>query len=253
MRIDAIRNCSSCSIRDLVAQSRSDLILTANHTFTFYYETTHVDKAKFLFIMQNPAIPPDWPKSNDFKILPTFVTDQEFIRYNRNSLFDWLNGKNKPFLEPFLQRLKANKLISYDSSDSELRKRLLEDFLFTDLVKCRAKTSQINADKDKCYTTYLKSEIEEFGRSKLIFIISSRSWHTIFTSMILKQVSKGVSTDKTNLANVHGKLFRCDELDSYIIPLVHFSQTQFYNYLRNSYFDYLNEGLQDFIKHNPNF
>src|SRR4051812_15522161 len=96
--IDEIRNCASCKIRELVAATHSYLTMAPNHAFTFYYDTEQAKKTKFMFIMQNPAIPTDWPKSIDFKTLTTFPNNADFIKYSRDSLFDWLNGKNRPFL-----------------------------------------------------------------------------------------------------------------------------------------------------------
>lgn len=46
----------------------------------------------------------------------------------------------------------------------------------------------------------------------------------------------------------HGKLFKSKFAGTYFIPLSHFSQVHFNKFLRNSYFDYLSEGLSEYIK-----
>ena len=171
------------------------------------------------------------------------ATENNVIDIHKEHLFVWLK-KNKSFLNKFIKKLNEYKLINYSEKDVNFKTRLLEDFLFTDVVKCRSRTENLNDHHIKtCGTTYLKNELEKFGKNKLIFVFSSRSWEFIHENYLNDEPSY---KDNNKISQEHGKLFFSKTMNSCFIPLAHFSQREFNNYLRNSYFDYLEEGLKNY-------
>jgi hypothetical protein len=138
--------------------------------------------------------------------------------------------------------LKRNGLIKYDDLDAYLKGQFFSDFLFMDLVKCRADTDEIkDVHIDTCTQNYLYNELAMYGKNKLIFAFSSRTWEQICSEFIQE-----LKPQERKVSNVHGRLYRSDTLPAYFIPLAHFSQRQYNNYLRNSYFDYLEEGIKKY-------
>ncbi len=114
----------------------------------------------------------------------------------------------------------------------------------TDLIKYRVKTKNIDDKHCKAgFKNHLKKELEYID-PKLIFVFSSNTWDTIKEKIDIEPIDDKVDVD--NVASNHGYLFRTNHtsIDTYIIPLTHFSMVSYSNTLRNSYFDYLKEGIK---------
>lgn len=183
-------------------------------------------------------------KSAEYKDLLNNANEDNFTEVMRKWFSIWLLGKNKNFSINFFETLRRSGLISYDSIQDYIGHEsggFYEDFIVTDLVKCRKDTKDIaNENIEICGNTYLSKEIDSHNNIELIFSFSTRTWEYL-------RKTKLKSQDNTlPVSNAHGRLYKLDNSDKYIIPLAHFSQTIFNYYLRNSYFDYLKDGLQSF-------
>jgi uracil-DNA glycosylase len=141
-------------------------------------------------------------------------------------------------------------LIYFDSFEQYVNSyKYLDDFYFTDLIKCRVETKKLDKEKDcydRCFDSFLEFEME-YVKPKLIFAFSTRTWQTLKNRITMSIVNKE-NNDNLTLAKVHGYLFKAIDKDCFIIPLFHMSQRSFNNLLRDSYFDYLKEGLKKFTE-----
>jgi hypothetical protein len=240
MYIDALKNCDKCKLRSkitgLLGKRHNEY-----HRFTFYYKQENVSKAKFLIIMQNPGFPKNKWYDGEYDDLLR-ANDNNVIDLHRKWLLVWLRKINPHFFTEFIKVLRSYNLINYDlTNDDIFDNSFLSDFIFTDLVKCRSTTADIDSFSIDCFNNYLKEELEMIGKNKLIFTFSTRTWEIIYKNYI----GEDYSNDK-KVTKVHGKVFYSAKLNSHFIPLVHFSQTQFNNYLRNSYFYYFSEGIEEY-------
>lgn len=252
MSIDQIVNkIKYCNLNDCNLRKRACVTLgtplTAEVNFSFYYNETDLKSAKYICIMQNPNL---W---NGYKGSPEFNEyldgKADIIELHKKKLWEWLSTKNGTFLKKFLESISKNNIpiSNYVSNQDLSNNNVLEDFLFTDVVKCRAKTNDITPYTHVCFKNYLEKELEYVGKGKLIFVFSSRAWNQIYDKY-LKPNSDSDTKINFKITNSHGRLFYSSILESYFIPLAHFSRTQFNNYLRNSYFDYFEEGLAEYSK-----
>ena len=243
--IEQIRECTKCNLRNLVCKSfgKRDTF----NTFCFYYSEAEVREARFIMIMQNPGQGTDYA-TTDENIELIHATSNNFIEINQKYLLKWLRGKNKAFIKPFINKLKEHGLVSYSfSEDGNYENSLLKDFLFTDVVKCRATTSETKEYVDTCFNNYLVHELKLFGENKLIFVFGTRAWTTIYKHDEFVDKTKSDNHKQMHLVSqAHGFLFPSKIPNTFFIPLSHFSQTQFNKFLRNSYFDYLEQGLKQY-------
>ena len=229
---------------------KGEEVATNYNAFQFNYSRQDAKKSKYVIVTQNPGPLPKGSNSDGYKELLK-ATDDDFVQITRRGIFRWFHHRNKHFFQRFFETLRECGLIDFNGDlEHYLKHQFLSDFLVTDLVKCRARTESV-APKHikKCAERYLCRELECFGRGKLILAISSRTWEFIFQKFAPGMCRKHPGeSDKNcrNVSKVHGRLFRSDVLNAHFIPLAHFSQRLFNSYLRDSYFDYLKDGLEEF-------
>ena len=245
--ISQIIECNGCDLRKNIIKHYGEKINSPYDTFHFYYSQSDIKIARFIAIMQNP----NPPKEGEIKKPSIIDGDEKFIAANRQFLISWLKTKNGSFLEKFVKILRKYKLLEYVIGDPNFDGSFLKDFLFTDIVKCKSYTKSVSPENvGTCHGKYLKKELEQFGKDKLIFVFSSRAWESIYDHYIYMPTQENIDKKLNKVTHVHGQLFKSEILNSYFIPLVHFSQLN--NLLRNSYFEYLEEGLKEYselIKH----
>ncbi len=234
----AVSACHECELRQSFIKNYRGSI--NYHSFCLYSSHRDAEKSKYVMVMQNPGLPRKWRDSDEYVELPK-AEENDFISIMQKHLIRWFK-RNKSFSWKFFPTLKEYGLIRFDSVEEYLDEQFLSDFLVTDLVKCRAETGSIeNAHIATCAELYLHRELQSYGRGKLIFAFSSRTWEFLCSRYL-----HGLPNGKQKVAKAHGELFRSDELNAYFIPLAHFSQRQFNNYLRDSYFAYLRDGLKEY-------
>lgn len=243
MFIKEIKNCEACGLRSDINQLLADKKVNNYQTFCHYYSKEDANKAKFLFIMQNPLLPKNWVNEPEFQQLGNISSDKDAIKTYRAGLMTWLKDKNKKFFSEFIASLNKYKVHNYSIEDDDFDNKFLADFIVTDLVKCRASTPDTNQYVNSCFNQYLKRELDEIGRDKLIFVFSSRTWDALYATYF-----KGTTEykDYNKIVKAHGRLFYNTTLNSSFIPLAHFTGQQLSGYLRESYFDYFKEGLDEY-------
>jgi len=239
-----ITKCHSCNLRQSFENKYSNT--NKYHSFTFYYEPKDVKKSKYIIVMQNPGLPKNWENKPEYQELSQ-IKGNRFISTSKKYLIEWLKEENMNFCKSFFAVLREYGLIQFNDFDEYLKNNFLYDFIVTDLVKCRAGTEEVDSENIKtCSNRYLFNEIEHYGKNKLVFAFSSRTWEFLYSKFITEQ-----NNQNKKVSNAHGKLFPSKIANTYFIPLAHFSQRQFNNYLRDSYFYYLKEGLKDYKKISP--
>jgi hypothetical protein len=235
--VHKLLKCGACKLRE----NGGDTIDYSS--FGLYYFDQDAKKSKYIMVMQNPGLPSAWQNFEECKDYSKIKEGDDFVPNMQRYLIKWLKDKNPHFYKPFFESLREYGLICYNDLDKYLADDFFSDFLVTDLVKCRAKTENIKKDYiEKCAGDYLCKELECYAPRKLIFAFSSRTWEFLSLRFLVEKLNG----DERRVSNVHGMLFKSNILNAHLIPLAHFSQRQFNNYLRNSYFDYLKEGLRDY-------
>jgi hypothetical protein len=250
--VNSIFDCTDCELRKEFHENNPSS--TEFHSFCFYYTQKNAQSDfKYIIVLQNPGlIRGDLQENPEYKALSTAQNNVDFVAIMQKFLVLWLKNQNFCFLEKFLEILEDKKLIKYDKLEKYLdldeENNFFSDFLVTDLVKCRAETRNIrNRHINTCAERYLCKELENYAKEKLIFSFSSRTWGFICDQYNPRSLHKSENNNH-RVVNDHGFLFeiKSGNLNTHIIPLAHFSQTQFNNYLRNSYFDYLCAGLKKY-------
>jgi hypothetical protein len=221
-------------------------------SFGLYYSDQQAQSSKFVFLTQNPGV--ESSGSAHYRELER-PPDGDYIPIMQQHYVNWLTKANSAFSRGFFEALRTQNLIDdYTDLQEYCRERFFSDFLVTDLVKCRASTTRIRDDHiKKCTEVYLSEELERYGSGKLIFAFSTRTWRYLYHHPRFKpylvdaQATSPGAKHKDKVSKVHGMLFRSDALNAWFIPLAHFSQRQYNNYLRDSYFSYLEGGLTMYV------
>ncbi|WML43135.1 hypothetical protein [Neobacillus sp. PS3-40] len=229
------------------------------HANTFeriYYQqrsTPHI-----AFILQNPGSPNKKDKEQLDKIKNE---SSEFkASFHTKGLKNWLldNGKgNTEYFYKFFRLLYKSKLIETaiseidDFRDYVNNDNLFNDVYFTDAVKCVGKTKDM--DKlvdvfDNCVNSYLVKEFSLLENLEYIFVFSTRGWNAFRNIFNEYECVSNPSLDNFTVAQSHGYVFNVNISNEHerivkAIPLTHMSKTNRNNTLRDSYFDYLEEGL----------
>jgi uracil-DNA glycosylase len=138
---------------------------------------------------------------------------------------------------------------------------LFRDFYITDVVKCVAQTRQIHGIPEHCCSEYLKEElIEKISRTPykkfLIFTfgnVAYRFFQNVKIFELKKVFGKSEWDEDQPVTKRHGYLHLYThkgieerEKELFVIHLTHLSKRARIFTLRESYFDYLKEGLQSY-------
>jgi hypothetical protein len=240
MNLQKIKTCASCELRSLITnffESKNDYL-----NFTYYFSDEHAKSAKFMIVLQNPGEINRKKNREVYSKLLKVSEDESFIKIQREELLKYMHD-NQHFFPRFIALLKKSNLISYSykKDDPGFDYIFLKDFIVSDAVKCRATTENIKESYIiECTNKYLFKEIELYGQNKLIFVFSTRAWRAVYCKFFNPE------NNNDKVAKVHGRLFYHPGLKSYFIPLAHFSKNSFNHMLRNSYLDYLEEGLSEY-------
>lgn len=214
-------------------------------SYTFYFDWERDESPSFMFLVQNPGPLVSRRHLDDEadELLDT-ASYLEQVRVNRGYLKNWLWRQNSRFSEGFFPLLAEHGLIQYDSLEEYLNGAFYSDFILTDVVKYRVSTSEIGGGRggnaEVSYDTLLSSELEAI-EPDLIFAFGSRCWQVLYRNLDLEPIQDDAELT-TSVTNAHGYSFQYD--GGCVIPLTHFSGQN--SFLRNSYHDYLDDGLRAF-------
>jgi hypothetical protein len=242
--------CPRCELRNDLIEEYGDNCKYCS--FAFYYSQQDIDKNKYkyIMIMQNFALHNNWDKEEEYHTYSRLKEGDDIIKIMQCYLKKCFKEDNKHFSEQFFNILREYHLIMYNNLEEYFDNYFLSEFIVTDLVKCRANTEKVSDRQIKtCAEYYLCKELKNYASGKLIFTFSSRTWKFLYHS---EEIQPKLVNDNHNdseqdkISNIHGMLFRSEKLNAHLIPLAHFSKRQFNYYLRNSYFNYLEDGLKKY-------
>jgi uracil-DNA glycosylase len=241
-----------------------------NSSFTIF-----VDEDKnyeFMFVLQNPLKPKKHMKEyeDEKKKSESAPTLAKRVEVHRDHMSGWfLEPANFEFMKEFLKSFKKFDLIPEWNfeDDSSIREyirgkdfRFYRKFFVTDLVKywCDPEDIKRNLEDpeyDRHITEHLKAEIK-LAKPQLVLAFGRLVWDQLKKEFHPEphQRLEGIDPyrDKT-VSNVHGFVFHAKpssiDQDFFIIPLVHMSNNARNRLLRDSYFEYLREGLRYYSSH----
>lgn len=219
---------------------------------TFYYDWEKDGKPDYVFLIQNPGpLQRDRHFGDEIYDLKESSSLIKRARVNREYFKAWLLRKNEAFSKNFLTKLKDHKLIEFGQWDKYIKNGdFFKDFYATDVVKYRTDTSEIDEKKGEnaevSFDEFLKEELS-YIEPKLIFVFGRRAWNILRRKMdaVVEDEGKTIEGSQDAITDVHGYLFKSEKiLETYILPLAHFSGRN--NFLRDSYFQYLDKGLSNY-------
>jgi uracil-DNA glycosylase len=200
------------------------------------------ENPKIAFVMQNPGSEGKQEKE-DIK----GKTNSEMVYVWRKYLKKWIR-RNNNFFDPFFQRLSEYKLINYKDFETFLTNQIFNEIYITDAIKCRVKTEELRSENfDNC-SGFLLQELRAANQLNLIFAFGARTWDWFLKKYAPQIINDNVDIANKKVTNAHGYLFKMniDNQNYFIIPLLHMSPRIVNNILRNSYFDYLEDGLREY-------
>lgn len=205
------------------------------------YYNDKIDQ-RFMLILQNPGTTPEKDKElkGSTSIKDKFLIWRKFFK-------QWSLDSRMIRFQKILQLMKKYRLINFPSLDDYINsEQLFDDFYFTDVIKCYGtKEEGLDARFEPCVNYFLKKELEIFASGpqfprKLIIAVGNYAFNALLK---FKQVPKSISVTQQ-----HGYLFTITIGGNilYFIPIAHFARRQVY--LRNSYFEYFEQGIQKFLE-----
>lgn len=205
--------------------------------------------ARIGMLMQNPGIGSKLNKEKLENSKKQFESYKKKFESDTNNIGEWISSKPYyKFFKTFFKLLKSKGLISFDEFDNYTKGgNLYNDVYFFDVVKCKKNTENVTpCNLTNCPNKFFYEEFKLFNKLEFIFVFGARTWE-VFKKKFPKTelVDKGLKIESKTVTQIHGYLYKSD-IDGrsvYVIPLVHMSPRIFNNLLRNSYFDYLEEGL----------
>jgi len=231
-----IRDCARCPFKD--------------KGFTFYAD--HTTPYEFMLVLQNP-LSTSKRRSLEMEEAESAHNLKQRVKVHQRYFSDWfLFRKNRKFIERFLNLFKEYKLIDLDNHEEYIKHEFFDDFYVTDLIKYWCTTSEIEEKHVEHAVKHLQREIS-LVKPRLIISFGTRVWEALKGQFKLKAYQRWESKvdpdrDKETVSNVHGFLFKsCSpppNHEVFVIPLVHLSARTRNMLLRDSYIQYLREGIQ---------
>lgn len=211
-------------------------------TYT-YYHNWETESPNLGFFLQNPGT---LKARHEGKDLLNASDPLDYIAVYQRYAAEWFVLKNKHFAGRFFPILDELDLIQVQDWKTYVKDAFFDDFYMTDLVKYRVTTGDIeDQHRKESYEEQLKHELEAIDID-LAFAFSSRLWKTLHEEVPLEPRSAG-APESSSVSECHGHLYQAGKpLNCEVIPLSHYSRQIYGHYLRDSYFDYLQEGLGQF-------
>jgi uracil-DNA glycosylase len=166
------------------------------------------------------------------------------VSLHRRFAVSWLVQRNADFAEKFIRTCADRGLIAPGISWVEYVESggFFDDFYLADVVKYRT-DSHRPAQRNASYHELLQDELTAIS-PEIVFVFGGDAWSLVRSQMDPVPLD-GIDGDASKVTEAHGYPFRIEEpVETLVIPLVHFSGRVYHSLLRNSYFDYLEDGLR---------
>ena len=234
---DLVRECQDCAFK--------------KRGFTFYAD--HASGYKYMLILQNPLWNPKRYKEEKEKAEQARDLEQR-VRVHQGYMLRWFLSRNERFIIRFLDLCKKYRLIEYGNPRTYIEdRRFFEDFYVTDLIKYWCKTQEIKDEHLRHAIDHLATEVDAV-KPNLAFVFGTRVWETFQDRFHPEpcQELTGIDPERgdNRVSNVHSYLFSSVSKSIghkfFVIPLAHMSERARYMLLRDSYFEYLEDGLRCF-------
>jgi|GEM_PF-3862455 len=160
-------------------------------------------------------------------------------------LTEWMKSAREYFRQ-FLAVLRTRELIVYEDLDQYIKTgEIYNDFRFIAADATVRKSSILKAGRLGGSTGNVDRDLKYLPNLRLLFVFGMKNWEALHKRYRLTLLGPRTLPSSTRITKVHGLPF-CMEFGGQkiiVIPLVQMDQKVFNNLLRNSYFDYLGEGL----------
>ena len=216
--------------------------------------------AKIMFVFNNPG--PNAEKSLQDICRKELKSGKDIIRYydvgadGNGGLFGWIRGKKEPENGKFYEKV-------FGPIEKALgQKNILNESYFTEAVKCAdkkegSKTYRANKARKMC-RSILEKEIDIIKPS-LIICFGRNAFDSLKDIFGIENIEKygeirkkGNLNIKSGITKLHGYLFKTKIRNSnqscFIMPLAHYTGQGRNSTLRDSYTDYLKEGITEYQK-----
>lgn len=160
-------------------------------------------------------------------------------------LVEWMRSAREYFRQ-FLAVLRTRNLIAYEDLDHYIKAgEIFHDFRFISAVAAPRKASILKAGRSGGSTGNIDRELKGLPNLRLLFVFGMKNWEALYKRYRPTLLNSLTAPSSARITKVHGLPFsmKFGEQKIIVIPLVQMDQKVFNNLLRNSYFDYLSEGL----------
>lgn len=215
-----------------------------NLSFTYYHNWKH-DDPNCVLLIQDPGPLYDRHK-NEVQTIRDLGTDPDpldLTSLHRRFAISWLVQRNADFTQKFIEACTEHDVVTPGGDWREYveQEAFFDDFYLADVVKYRT-DSHTHNQRIASYRGYLRDELQ-YVDPELLFVFGGDAWSLLRSRMDPVPV-EGLDIDPSKITEAHGHPFRISQpVETTVIPLVHFSGRVYHNLLRDSYFDYLEQGL----------
>jgi hypothetical protein len=202
----------------------------------------NLEQKDLIIVGQNPG---GFGKNEEEKI-KLINNPEKLVNIYRGVLIDYFNDheKMKSFWKKFFETL--NKELNLNINPKEFFNE--KSVFYTDIIKKRGNIKSISKED---WEEIFKSELNVVN-PKLIICFGRISWDFFKEKYPnLKRIGDKKEANLGNITKEHGYLFKTPN-GKYIIPLIHYSGNSYPKCPRESYWDYFEKGLNEYLKISSN-
>ena len=215
-----------------------------NLSFTYYHDWEHDDPDNMLLIQDpGPLYDRHRGEVQAFRDLGPDPEPTDLVSLHRRFAISWLVQRNADFAEQFVDVCAQHGIATPRSDWDEYIAGgdFFDDFYLADVVKYRT-DSHTHQQRLASYREFLREELQSIDPD-VLFVFGGDAWSLVLSEMN-PTLRERIDVDRSKVTDVHGFPFQVNfPIKTTVVPLVHFSGRVFHSLLRNSYFDYLDEGL----------
>lgn len=163
----------------------------------------------------------------------------------RQALQEWMRSA-KDYCKRFLTILREREIITYENLEHYIDSGdIFRDIYFLKPDGGARRPGVLKVTRTRGSTGNIDKVAKRLPNLRLVFVFSTKNWDVLYKKFRPSPARPDVTLTSTKITKVHGLPFVLDvnARTILLIPLVQMDQKVFNNLLRNSYFDYLGEGL----------